>query len=50
MNYGGDKAMTNLRMEPFMEQFDEEYKERGIKFSDLNVKCHKAIADVFTAF
>jgi hypothetical protein len=36
--------MTNLRCEPFMEQFDEEYKERGVKFAELNKKVHEAIA------
>ena len=49
MNYG-DKEMTNLRSEQFMEQFDEEYKEKNIKFADLNKKAHEAIAQVFIAF
>lgn len=35
MNYGG-KAMTNLRCTEFMQQFNIEYQDRGIKFEDLN--------------
>jgi len=49
MNYGG-KDMTNVRCEQFMQMFDQEYKDRGIKFADLNKKAHKAIGDVFIAF
>jgi hypothetical protein len=42
--------MTNLRMEPFIKEFDEEYAPRGIKWAQINPKIHKAIADVFMAF
>jgi tubulin--tyrosine ligase-like protein 12 len=49
MNYGG-KNMLNMRCAPFMEAFDKEYESKGIKFSDLTPKIHKAIADVFIAF
>ena len=49
MNYG-DKDMTNMRCEQFMEAFNEEYEPRGIRFQDLNQKAFKAIADVFKAF
>lgn len=49
MNYDG-KKMTNLRCAEFMEQFDEEYKERNIKFAELNKKVHDCIAQVFIAF
>ena len=48
MNYGNE--MTNMRCEPFMEKFDEEYKERGVKFSEIQPKINKAIADIFVAF
>ena len=48
MNYGN--KMTNIRCEPFMKMFDEEYKDRGITFAELNAKVHKAISDVFIAF
>jgi tubulin--tyrosine ligase-like protein 12 len=49
MNYGG-KDMTNVRCAQFMEMFDEEYKDRGITFAELNEKAFKAIKDVFVAF
>lgn len=42
--------MTNMRCEEFMKEFDEEYKDRGITFAELNQKAYKAIADVFIAF
>jgi len=35
MNYDGND-MKNMRCKEFMTEFDEEYKERGIKFEDLN--------------
>jgi hypothetical protein len=49
MNYDGNK-MTNLRSDPFMEQFDQEYSSKGVKFADLNKKVHDCIAQVFIAF
>lgn len=49
MNYGG-KEMTNIRCEPFKQMFDEEYANRGIKFSEIEEKIHKSIAEVFIAF
>ena len=50
MNYGEKTGMTNMRCEPFIEEFDKQYAERGIKFADLNKKVYKAIGDVFIAF
>ena len=50
MNYGGVSGMTNMRCKEFMVEFNKEYADRGIKFEDLNEKCHKAIRDVFVAF
>lgn len=49
MNYGG-KDMTNMRCHEFMQEFDKEYADRGIRFEELNEKVYKAIADVFIAF
>ena len=48
MNYG--KQITNIRCQPFIEMFNEEYAQRGVKFEDLNLKVRKTIADVFIAF
>ena len=50
MNYGDKTDMLNMRCEPFIKAFDEQYADRGIKFADLNQKVYKAIGDVFIAF
>lgn len=49
MNYDG-KQMKNMRCGEFEPLFDEEYKERGIKFEDLNQKAYKAISDILIAY
>ena len=50
VNNYSEAGMKNLRCEPFMEEFNKEYASKGVRFQDLNEKCHKAIADVFIAF
>jgi hypothetical protein len=50
MNYADVSGMTNMRCAEFIQEFDKEYADRGIKFSDFTEKIHKAIADVFVAF
>ena len=49
MNYG-ENHMLNLRCEPFMEKFNEEYAPKGITFEKINENVHQAIRDVFIAF
>lgn len=54
MNYGTAKAMTNIRCEPWIEQFDAEqaelYAGNALKFADIQTKIDKVIADVYIAF
>lgn len=54
MNYGTDKAMTNIRCEPWIELFDAEqaelYADKALTFAAIQSKIDKVMADVFIAF